>query len=114
MVLLDGLPGEEQEEQQYGDTEDRGAPTAHHRTHPAQAMSHQDTITHTGEGSKEGEERSNKRRKERDIMDRREGERQKKQLTFISMIKFVLLSSISYTTSSQVSSLNTLLSIHPT
>lgn len=30
MVLLDGLPGEEQDEQQHGDTEDCGAPTAHH------------------------------------------------------------------------------------
>lgn len=47
MVLLDGLPGEEKEQQQHGDTEDCGAPTAHHRTQPTQAMSHQDAVTHT-------------------------------------------------------------------
>lgn len=66
MVLLDGLPGEEQEQQQHGDTEDGGAPTAHHRTQPPQAVSHQDTVTHTGEG--EGEDRVRVIKKHEDIL----------------------------------------------
>lgn len=54
VVLLDGLPGEEQEQQQHGDTEDCCAPTAHYRTQPTQAMSHQDTVTHARRGEGEG------------------------------------------------------------
>ena len=55
VVLLDGLPGEEQEQQQHGDTEDCGAPAAHHRTQPTHTVSHQDTVTHTAGG--QGEEK---------------------------------------------------------
>lgn len=54
MVLVDGLPGEEQEQQQHGDTEDCGAPPANHRTQPTQAMSYQDTIAHTRRGEEVG------------------------------------------------------------
>lgn len=53
VVLLDRLPGEQQEQQQHGDTEDCGAPTAHHRTQATQAVSHQDTVTHTRRGERE-------------------------------------------------------------
>lgn len=53
VVLLDGLPGEEQKQQQHRDTEDCGAPTAHQRTQATQAMSHQDTVTHTRRGERQ-------------------------------------------------------------
>lgn len=53
-VLVDGFPGEEQEQQQHGDTEDCGSPTANHRTQPTQAMSYQDTVAHTRRGEEMG------------------------------------------------------------
>lgn len=46
MVLLDGLEGEEQEQQQHGETEDRSTPTAHQGTKTTEAVSHQDTVAH--------------------------------------------------------------------
>lgn len=46
MVLLDGFEGEEQEQQQHGETEDRSTPTAHQGTKTTEAVSHQDTVAH--------------------------------------------------------------------
>lgn len=59
MVLQDGLPGEEQEQQQHGDAKDCRAPAAHERTQATQAMSHQDTVTHARKG--EGGRREDRR-----------------------------------------------------
>lgn len=53
MVLLDGLEGEEQEQQQHGETEDRSTPTAHQGTKTTEAVSHQDTVAHA-EREREG------------------------------------------------------------
>lgn len=54
MVLLDGLPGEEQEQQQHGETEDCGAPTAHQGAQTTEAVSHQDAVAHAGRGGMGG------------------------------------------------------------
>lgn len=46
VVLLDGLQGEEQQQQQHWDTEDRSTPTAHQGAKTTEAMSHQDAVAH--------------------------------------------------------------------
>lgn len=69
MVLLDGLPGEEQKQQQHGETEDCGAPTAHQGTQATEAMSHQDAVTHAGRGGMEVKKGGGERGDKTDMFD---------------------------------------------